>query len=131
MTAPSNANTSGLDCARIVACHLPEAHCPDTVCLPITITAGDLRAVYESLVTAASAQAEITSLTEAVRRAEINEAIWSDLADEHKARADRLAKALETLEAERKREGVNLAHLKRAVAVAYADMNRAAPTGAK
>lgn len=54
----------------------------------------------------------------------------ADLPNE-KARADRLAKALEALEAERKREGVNLAHLKRAVAVAYADMNRAAPTGAK
>lgn len=73
---PSNANTSGLDCARIVACHLPEAHCLDTVCLPITITAGDLRAVYSVLVTVASDQARIAAA---------------------EARADRLAKALDDI----------------------------------
>jgi hypothetical protein len=37
------------DVARIVACHLPISDCPDTVCLPITMTAGDLRAVYATL----------------------------------------------------------------------------------
>lgn len=35
--------------ARIIACHLPLADAPDTVCLPITMTAGDLRTVYAAL----------------------------------------------------------------------------------
>lgn len=89
-------------------------------------------------VTAASAQAAIDALK--ARVAELEAAKWevkhvdtmNDMVamglarDAAEARADRLAKALEALNAERKREGVNLAHLKRAVAVAYADMNRAA-----
>lgn len=37
------------EAARIVARHLPLADAPDTVCLPITMTAGDLRAVYAAL----------------------------------------------------------------------------------
>lgn len=38
-----------VEARRIVACHLPIPECPDTVCLPITMTAGDLRLIYESL----------------------------------------------------------------------------------
>ena len=85
------------------------------------------------LVTAASAQAAIDAEKAKVAELErVLEKTASDFReaaeayDAEKARADRLAKTLETLEAERKREGVNLAHLKRAVAVAYADTNRAA-----
>lgn len=37
------------EAARIIACHLPIPETPDTVCLPITITAGDLRAIYAAL----------------------------------------------------------------------------------
>lgn len=37
------------EAARIIACHLPLADCPDTACLPITMTAGDLRSVYAAL----------------------------------------------------------------------------------
>lgn len=79
---PSNANTSGLDCARIVACHLPEPHCPDTVCLPITITAGDLRAVYSVLVTAASAQARIAEFEAELEEARtIDAGFWTWLGE--------------------------------------------------
>lgn len=60
MTAPSQTpEAAGLEVVRIIACHLPQEHCPETACLPLTITAGDLRAVYAALVTAASAQAAI------------------------------------------------------------------------
>lgn len=37
------------EAARIIARHLPLADAPDTVCLPITMTAGDLRTVYAAL----------------------------------------------------------------------------------
>jgi len=81
---------------------------------------------YQNAVTAASAQAAIDEQEETIESLKRLVDQHYDRATAAEARADRLAKALETLEAERKREGVNLAHLKRAVAVAYADMNRAA-----
>lgn len=37
------------EAARIIARHLPLTDAPDTVCLPITMTAGDLRTVYAAL----------------------------------------------------------------------------------
>jgi len=41
--------TKAPEAARIIACHLPIPECPDSVCLPITMTAGDLRTVYAAL----------------------------------------------------------------------------------
>ncbi|MCC4295809.1 hypothetical protein [Brevundimonas aurantiaca] len=89
MTSPTN--TAGLEVVRIVACHLPGSDCPDTACLPVTITAGDLRSVYAALVTAASAQARIAELEadKAMMGGQL-EASRSML-DAEKARADRLA----------------------------------------
>ncbi|WP_312064666.1 hypothetical protein [Brevundimonas sp.] len=43
--APAEAGAA----ARIIARHLPLTDAPDTVCLPITMTAGDLRTVYAAL----------------------------------------------------------------------------------
>lgn len=102
MTARSNANTSGLE---VVAWLTPGGDVTCSEAYAKEQSVNDPDNYPSALVTAASAQARI---------------------DAAEARADRLAKALETLEAERNRDGVNLAHLKRAVAVAYADMNRAA-----
>jgi len=103
---PSNANTSGLAVVAWRYRTAPHRDWHETECSEVArVEEMDGSEVEPLHVTAASAQARI---------------------DAEKARADRLAKMLETLEAERKREGVNLAHLKRAVAVAYADMNRAA-----
>nr|WP_314430017.1 hypothetical protein [uncultured Brevundimonas sp.] len=45
LEAPAEAG----EAARIIARHLPLADAPDTVCLPITMTAGDLRTVYAAL----------------------------------------------------------------------------------
>lgn len=105
MNAPSNANTSGLGDVG-----LSETY----------------RFAYESIRNGAPGLSDATCA--AIARS-INMKVSlaaNDRATAAEARADRLAKVLETLEAERKREGVNLAHLKRAVAVAYAEMNRAA-----
>lgn len=99
----SPTNTAGLEVVRIVACHLPGSDCPDTACLPITITAGDLRSVYAALVTAASAQARIAELEARVAELEatkweaqhadtMNDLVAMGLArDAAEARADRLA----------------------------------------
>ncbi|WBT04945.1 hypothetical protein PFY01_09350 [Brevundimonas vesicularis] len=92
MTAPSNANTSGLELVDLNGLlhqawerlHRSDADVPGAL-----VVLNALHVALEApLVTAASAQAEITSLAEAVRRAEANETIWSDLADEWKAKAE-------------------------------------------
>ena len=96
MTAPSNANTSGL----VNVGHIVWWKAGGVSYYPEGEAFGVSKSCrVEPLVTAASAQAaidaEVASLSEAVRRAEINEAIWSDLADEYKARAERLTRSLE------------------------------------
>lgn len=61
VTVPSQTpEAAGLEeMARLLSSHLPIPECPDTVCLPVTVTAGDLRAIHAAVVTAASAQAAI------------------------------------------------------------------------
>lgn len=51
------APASVAEAARIVACHLPQADCPDSVCLPITMTARDLRSIYDALTAGAEPRA--------------------------------------------------------------------------
>jgi len=128
MTAPSNANTSGLYLLMKRGLY----YRPDAMGYTgIKDHAG--RYSKGDAEGHADPASGVTMVSEA-EAAEFSPNCFDDLARAHllkqrdaaEARADRLAKALETLEAERKREGVNLAHLKRAVAVAYADTNRAA-----
>ena len=54
LEAPAEAG----EAARIITSHLPLSYAPDTVCLPITMTAGDLRTVYAALRARSSAPAE-------------------------------------------------------------------------
>jgi NTP pyrophosphatase (non-canonical NTP hydrolase) len=59
------------EAARIIARHLPLADAPDTVCLPITMTAGDLRTVYAALRAQPQARedAQLATLRTEMRRA--------------------------------------------------------------
>lgn len=86
----------GLEVARIVACHLPLPDCPDAVCVPVTITAGDLRAIYAALTTPAEpAEARIREL-EAECDASMREI--ATLREEADAAEAKLARAVEGLE---------------------------------
>lgn len=47
--SPLQAGVDHADAARIIACRLPIPEAPDTVCIPVTMTAGDLRTIYDAL----------------------------------------------------------------------------------